>query len=275
LAGLASDLEIPTLVIDLHPYFGEVAPLCEWRPDGDLISLLEGELTSEQLAKHASTGRGFDVLAGPRHFESGENLAAESMEPLLKLAAHEYDLVLLDVPDSITEVVLSCLELADHVVLSLTADFEGVLAGRQVRQLLSRLEIPDDVLWVLLNRYRGSGGITPNQLRGMLAWPTAIIAEDSGQLLHMANDGRLWEVSKELADHPLVSACRFLLGRILGVQPAETAPPPEIYLEERALLSAASEASLQGLQAASKSRLSLFVPALFFLLALLGLLVLA
>lgn len=236
MAGLAVDLQVRTLIIDLHPYFGEIAPLCEWRPEGDLSSLLDGDLSSERLASHASTGRDFDVLAGPRKLEDGESLSQESLAPLLKLAAIEYDLVLLDLPESITEIVLTSLELADHVLLVLTADFEGLLAGRRVRELLSMLDVPKDVLWVLMNRFRGSGGITPSQLREMLDWPTAVTAEDSGQLLRMANDGRLWEVAKALPDHPLVSACRFFLGRILGSQSADATPPPEIYMEERNLL---------------------------------------
>lgn len=269
LAGLAAEFEMSTLLIDLHPFFGEVAPLCEWRPEFDLASLLEGPLTADQLSLCVRTGRQFDVLAAPRRFEDGERLDPTRLPELLRLAAQEYALVLVDLPEAVSEVVLAGLEVADQILLTLTADFEGLLAGRRVRELLEKLGIPEDVLWVMLNRFRGSGGITPQQLRDMLGWSTAITAEDSGQLLHLANDGRLWEVAQAMPQHPLVSACRYVLRRMTGLHAGESTPPPEIYMEERTLLPAPQEdpgATPYARPAPSQGWLArLFLPLLSFL----------
>lgn len=238
MAGVAAEFDLRCLVIDLHPFFGEIAPLCEWRPEMDLISLLEGPLDANHLAQAVRTGRSFDVLAAPRRLEDGERIDPSRLPELLQLATEEYSLVLVDLPDGICETVLVTLELADQILISLTADFEGLLAGRRTRELLERLGVPEDILWVTLNRFRGCGGITPKQLRDMLGWSAAIISEDSGQLLQLANSGRLWDVAGCLPQHPLVAACRYILRRMTGLYTAESTTPPEIYSEEYPLLPA-------------------------------------
>lgn len=243
-ASRAVGLDLSVLLIDLHSWFGAAALVCDREPEADLADLLVSQITPESLEETVlHQDGGFDLLAAPRNPERGDELDWSHLERLLEVATGAYDLVVMDLASGLNACNLDVFELVQQrytfeLDLYVPASLEGVVAGRQTLDVMEGLGLPLEAVRVVVNRYRATGGVTPGQFRRYLQRPVTVVAEDAGQLLRQANQGKLQHVVDELPEHPLVRATDVNLRRFLGLLSQEPVPTEELYHEELTLLPA-------------------------------------
>ncbi len=221
LAALSRELDMRTLVLDLHPFLGDAAAQVDVKASGDLVSLLRDDVTVADLERVAKTGLGFDLVAAPSRIEDGQQLSFAALEPLLRLAAEAYDLVLLDLPDGLDDLVVSCLEVADSTVAVAGADFMGLLALRRCLETLGRMEVGLETMTVVMNRHRSESGLAPDQIRHSLGRPLLLLPEDRGDLIGASNSGRMAGFPVEHRDHPMVTGLAEMAQVLSGLRPRE------------------------------------------------------
>lgn len=160
------------LLIDLDLQFGEVDAALQARPahsiyDG-LYDAYGRALPEEALEEHLpelvfSTSLGFDLLAAPRDPALADYVTAEDAERLVLVAERHYDVVVLDTPPALNDVVLAALDLCDLVVALTTLDVPSLRNLRSFLDVMSELEITGDRLKLLLNKVEDDIGIDVSQ----------------------------------------------------------------------------------------------------------------
>jgi MinD-like ATPase involved in chromosome partitioning or flagellar assembly len=160
------------LLIDLDLQFGEVDAALQARPahsiyDG-LYDAYGRALPEEALEQHLQelahpTEFGFDLLAAPRDPALADYVTAEDSERLVLVGTRHYDVVVLDTPPALNDVVLAALDLSDLVVVLTTLDVPSLRNLRSFLDVMTELQITGDRLTLLLNKVESDIGIDVGQ----------------------------------------------------------------------------------------------------------------
>lgn len=126
-----------TMLVDADPWGGGIDLLVgAERIDGWRWPRLAGARGHlGDLAGHLPRVDGVDVLSMPRGHHDPEP-DAEQMKAVLSSAARSHDLIVVDVPRSLTAAGREALRRADTVLLVVQADLRGIAAGRQIAREL-------------------------------------------------------------------------------------------------------------------------------------------
>lgn len=212
LASAGAEAGLSTLLVDLHPWFGTLAATCDRAGRTDLTALLaEPELGVDLLRNQAQADLPFDLIASPKRIEDGASVTPDGIRRLLDVAVLAYDLVVLDLPDNVDEVVLSVLERADWVSVILQASFTGLVAGRRVAELLDKLGLDAGKVDWVMNRFQPAAGLAKEWIGKALGRESYLVEEDDGRLVRRQNAGRMGSFSREDAEHPLLEIARRLI----------------------------------------------------------------
>lgn len=160
------------LLIDLDLQFGEVDAALQARPahsiyDG-LYDAYGRALPEEALEEHFGelvfkTDLDFDLLAAPRDPALADYVTSEDVERVILAAESRYDIIILDTPPSLNDVVLAALDLCDRVAVLTTLDVPSLRNLRSFLDVMTELEITDDRLKLILNKVEEDIGIDVGQ----------------------------------------------------------------------------------------------------------------
>jgi secretion/DNA translocation related CpaE-like protein len=112
---------------------------------------------------------GVDVLSMAREAPSGAPVGAEQLKAVLLSVARTHDLVVADLPRSLTPACREALRQADDVLLVVRADLRGIAAARELLQEL----VPASAAVRLLVRVGRVRGVDPGAVAGALGLPRA------------------------------------------------------------------------------------------------------
>jgi MinD-like ATPase involved in chromosome partitioning or flagellar assembly len=184
LAGLVARTGRSVLLVDLDLQFGEVAAALRIRHPysvydglydghGDNLPPTElGEHLHELVARHAL---GFDVLTAPRNPALSDYVGASDADHVLSVVVERYDVVIVDTPPSLNEVVLTALDRSDVVPVLATLDVPSLKNLSVFLDTLRRLKVPDDTLRLVLNKVDADVGISTHDAQK--AFDNRFIAE--------------------------------------------------------------------------------------------------
>jgi secretion/DNA translocation related CpaE-like protein len=123
---------------------------------------------------------GVDVLSMARDARSPGFLGAEQLRAVLLSVVRTHDLVVADLPRSLTPACREALRHADDVLLVVRADLRGIAAARELLQEL----VPVSAAVRLLVRVGRVRGVAPDAVAGALGLPRAgTVAFDAGLAL--------------------------------------------------------------------------------------------
>lgn len=150
-----------TLVVDLDLQFGEIAIALQLRPEYSLYDGLYGThgepLPAEAFEEHFDElivhhEFGFDVLTAPRDPALADYVGAGDASHVLKVVRKRYDIVIVDTPPALTEIVLSSLDQSDVVAVMASLDVPSLKNLKTFTDTLLRLQIGHDAQRLILNK---------------------------------------------------------------------------------------------------------------------------
>ncbi len=172
-ALLASAFSRSTLLVDLHPDFGDAALYLKLTKARyhffeliENIDRLDADFLQAFLIKHSS---GLDLIPAPEgSLAAREGLPAGALSQTLDFLRVRYEFVLADLPPSLNAENLSVIQDCDYLYLITVAEVAAV--RNVVRQLeyLSQVGIPREKIRVVLNRHHKKNVITDAQIERVI-----------------------------------------------------------------------------------------------------------
>ncbi|HVT21308.1 MAG TPA: AAA family ATPase [Mycobacteriales bacterium] len=160
------------LLVDLDLQFGEVAAALQihhpysiydglYRANGQPLGPDEFEEHLPELVCHHELG--FDVLAAPRDPVLADYVGARDAGVVLDCVAAHYDVVIVDTPPSLNDVVIAALDRSDSVEVLATPDVPSLRNLTAFTDVLRRLGLEDERLRLVLNKVEADVGVTVAQ----------------------------------------------------------------------------------------------------------------
>lgn len=219
------------LLVDFDLQFGEVDAALQARPSHSIYDGLYDAygraLPEEALEDHFeelvfTTNLGFDLLAAPRDPALADYVTAEDAERVVLVAERHYDVIVLDTPPALNDVVLAALDLCDLVTVLTTLDVPSLRNLRSFLDVMSELEITGDRLKLLLNKVEDDIGIDVGQAQQAFQGRfVATLPADKGasRSINTAN--------VILRSEPRSPLAKAVVNAIRTILPAELLPTPE------------------------------------------------
>jgi pilus assembly protein CpaE len=160
------------LVVDLDLQFGEVAAALQIHHPYSIYDGLyktSGEqLDPEDFIEHLPEllchhELGFDVLTAPRDPVLADYVGARDAGVVLDSVTDLYDIVIVDTPPSLNDVVIAALDRSDIIQVLATPDVPSLRNLTTFVDVLSRLGLEDTRLRLVLNKVEPDVGVTVAQ----------------------------------------------------------------------------------------------------------------
>jgi pilus assembly protein CpaE len=155
-------------VIDLNFQFGDAAlyvthrtPSCTVADVADEVHRLDGALLASSMIQVLPN---FHILPAPDEPEQALRVRPESIEPLLRVAAAEYDVVIIDAGRSLDDVTVRAMDQSDVVYAVLQLNLPFIRDAKRLMHALSALGYGKDKVKLLVNRFHKGGAITLEDL---------------------------------------------------------------------------------------------------------------
>jgi pilus assembly protein CpaE len=159
-------------LIDLNFQFGDAAlyvthrvPTSTLADVAEQIHRLDAELLAAAMLQVLPN---FHVLPAPEDPEQALRVPPESIEPLLRLAAAEYDVVIVDAGRSLDDVTVRALDRSDTVYAVLQLNLPFLRDGKRLLRSLASLGYARDKVKLVANRFHKSSPITLQDVRETL-----------------------------------------------------------------------------------------------------------
>lgn len=157
-------------VIDFDLQFGELATALRLRPRYTVTDAMahddsEGTDLAERLGEFVvEHDTGIFVLAGPSEPAEADAIEPSGVARLLTALRSRYDVVVVDTAPSLSEPVLTAVDLSDQILVLGTLDLPSVRNMGVLLSTLSQLKIPESHIQLLLNKVEKDVGIDVDQI---------------------------------------------------------------------------------------------------------------
>ena len=232
LATYVAGLGHRTLLIDLDLQFGEVGAALQIKHpysiyDG-LYDAQGNPLPGDSLDRHLHelvhrSELGFDVLLAPRDPTIGDTITAQDVELVIAVTTLQYDVVLIDTPPALTEIVLSVLDRSDVVTVLSTLDVPSLRNLTSFLDVLQQIDVGRDRVRLMLNKVESDIGIDVAQAQEAFGGRFIATLPASKGASRSINTGTV-----VLRTEPKGQLARALVASILTVLPPELLPAAAI-----------------------------------------------
>ena len=157
-----------TVLVDANLQFGDVAVFVNEQGKNTILELaprvdeLEPDVVEEILIKHEASG--IRILAAPLRPEMAENVSADQFSKVLEFLQRMYSYVVVDTSSTLTDVILSTIDISDVMVLVTTQEIPAIKNARLFLDLLKTMAINKDRIVFVMNRYDKRIAITPERV---------------------------------------------------------------------------------------------------------------
>ena len=172
LAATVARTGADVLLVDLDLQFGEVAVSLQLKPINSLLDGLYGKggraLPREELPAHLGElvvkhPSGMDVLAAPRDPADADLMTEADVIHLIDVALERYDVVVIDTPPALNEIVLAALDRSEVIVALASLDVPSLKNLSSYLDTLDRIGIDRSRLRLILNKIDRDVGIDADQ----------------------------------------------------------------------------------------------------------------
>lgn len=159
---------------DLDLFLGDVAIMLDITPErtiADLVPVLDkldSHLLRGFLHVHSS---GLKVLCAPTRAEEGEMISADHVRRIIDVLARTFDYVILDLPRSLDDRVITALDMANLVLLITNYDIPCLKSTKVCLGLLRSWRYSEDKLKLVINHANRSGGVNVGEADTVLDYP--------------------------------------------------------------------------------------------------------
>lgn len=167
-ALLANSYSRKTLVVDLHPDFGDAAlylGLTKYRYHSfellENTDRLDAELLQSFVMHHSS---GLDVIPAPEGTEPARQVMPGALAQTFDFLRLRYEFILVDLPPGLNEENLELTRYCDQLYVITVAEVSALRNVVRHVDYFTRKQIPPDRIRVVLNRHQKRGLITDGQI---------------------------------------------------------------------------------------------------------------
>ena len=169
---LAHWAQAKVALVDLDLQFGEVTTALRLRVRHTIADALAagvdpddglGAHIEELVTPHDPTG--VDVLAAPHEPGEADRVTPAEVARVIEALRAHYDYVVVDTPTGLGDAVLAALDLSEELILLASLDLPSIRNLRLFLQTLERLEIPDDLVSLVLNKAQRGLGVEVDEVK--------------------------------------------------------------------------------------------------------------
>ena len=131
---------------------------------------------------------GIDILLAPPRIEMAEMVTVRDMEKTLSLLKRVYNVVIIDTPTVVTDMVLAYFDASDVIIGLVTADWTAVRNTRLMAQTFDAIGYPMERVCYVLNRAGAPGAIDPRVVIEQLGRVPDFTLPSDGRLVVDANN---------------------------------------------------------------------------------------
>jgi pilus assembly protein CpaE len=169
-------------LVDLDLQFGDVAEVLQLRPRHDISDAAAalGNLPAlkTMIAEHAS---GVHVLGVPEDPAATDDVSPETASRLVATLGSQFDVVIVDAGDGLTEHALSALDHATSIMVVTTPNPFVIRDTQSLLEIIDELPLTDFSRHLVLNHASDRSGLRRRELDEVLTWPiTATLPSHSG-----------------------------------------------------------------------------------------------
>jgi pilus assembly protein CpaE len=160
--------ETPVVLVDGNMEFGDVTVFLNQKAKNSIIDLaprageLDLDIIEEVTMLHAESG--MKVLAAPSRPEFAESVSGEQFGMVLDFLRNLFAYVIVDCASSLSEVTLSTIDTSDVIILVTTQEIPSIKDSRLFLDLLQPLNISQDRVLFVMNKYDKRIGIKPERV---------------------------------------------------------------------------------------------------------------
>ena len=210
------------VLIDGNIAFGDQAILLSLGQEKNSYELskhrppLKLEHIEAQLTTHSS---GLKVLLPPPVPEMAEKVRPEFMEQIIEILRANYDFIIIDTQNQLSEMELRFMDISDQILLMMTMELTFIKNTKLLLDLFQRIKIPRDKVKVILNRAFKTMGLDPTRVESSLRYAIShFIPSDGEIIIPSVNRGEPF-VLQNLEGSPLILAMEKLCQRLVGEEP--------------------------------------------------------
>lgn len=194
--------DTPVVVVDGNLQFGDVVLLLNEHSQHNILDLapradaLDAEVVESVLITYRDTA--LKVLAAPTQFEDANQITGEQFGKLVSFLKSMFEYVIVDTSSALDEITLAALDASDLVVALVAQDIPSIKDARVFLNWLRAAGVPDERIFLVMNRYDKRIGITPERVGESFRHPVALaIPDDFRHVLPAINKGKpVLEVSR-------------------------------------------------------------------------------
>jgi pilus assembly protein CpaE len=131
---------------------------------------------------------GVDLFLAPPRVEMSEMITARDMEKLLLLLRRVYNVVIIDTPASVNDIVLSYFDNSDQVIQVVSYESATLYQSRAMAITLHAMGFPAEKVRYLVNRADSLGGLPPDAISQFLGREPDFRVVSDGRLVVEANN---------------------------------------------------------------------------------------
>jgi len=180
-------------IVDFDVLLGDVAIMLDVTPErtvSDLVPLIEKldpELLRSFLHVHAS---GTKVLCAPTRVEDSEALNPDRVRRILDVLARTFDYVLIDLPRTFDDRVVTALDMASTVLLVTNYDVPTLKSTKVCLDTLRSWKYTEEKLKLVVNHANRTNGFAAGEAEGALDYPVYWKVPSDATVASTSNHGK-------------------------------------------------------------------------------------
>jgi pilus assembly protein CpaE len=115
-----------------------------------------------------------ELLVAPKEPELSDARKGEPVHQILTFMKQIYNYIIIDTTSHLTEVVQTCLDVADYIILMTTQDIPAIKNAHQFLSIADASDISRDKIIFVMNRYDKRIAISPERVGDSLKQPISV-----------------------------------------------------------------------------------------------------
>jgi pilus assembly protein CpaE len=186
--------ETRVVLVDANLQYGDVAMFFNEQGKNTILDIaprvdeLDPDIVEEIMIKHEASG--VHILAAPQRPEQAEKVSAEQFSKVLTYLRQLYAYIVVDTATTLTDVVLSAIDVSDAIILVTSQDIPAIKNARLFLDLIQTIGVDRERIIFAMNKYDKRIGITPERISENLQQKVnAVIPLDERVVIPAVNRG--------------------------------------------------------------------------------------
>ena len=179
--NLAVSLKTPenqVCIVDTNLIYGDVAVFFNEHGKNSILDLvgrandLDPEIVNDVMVTNKLTN--LHLMAAPKEPELSDARKGEAINKILTFMKQIYNYIIIDTTPHLTEIVQTCLDVSDYIILLSTQDIPSIKNAHQFLSIADASQIGREKIIFIMNRYDRRIAISPERVGESLKQPVVV-----------------------------------------------------------------------------------------------------